>query len=115
MIAAPVLGFAGAALALLLCTPRRAASAFVASAFSVSGVILTAGFSMFPFIMPSSSNLASSLTVWDAVSSHLTLQVMFWVVVLFLPIVLAYTAWVYRVMRGKVTVQQVRGNPRGMY
>jgi cytochrome d ubiquinol oxidase subunit II len=115
MIAAPVLGFAGAALALLLCTPRRAATAFVASAFSVSGVILTAGFSMFPFIMPSSSNLASSLTVWDAVSSHLTLQVMFWVVVLFLPIVLAYTAWVYRVMRGKVTVQQVRGNPRGMY
>jgi cytochrome d ubiquinol oxidase subunit II len=115
MIAAPVLGFAGAALALLLCTPRRAATAFVASAFSVSGVILTAGFSMFPFIMPSSSNLASSLTVWDAVSSHLTLQVMFWVVVLFLPIVLAYTAWVYRIMRGKVTVQQVRGNPRGMY
>jgi cytochrome d ubiquinol oxidase subunit II len=115
MILAPVLGFGGAAAALLLCTPRRAAATFVASALSVSGVILTAGFSMFPFIMPSSGNLASSLTVWDAVSSHLTLQVMFWVVVLFLPIVLAYTAWVYRVMRGKVTVQQVRGNPRGLY
>jgi len=115
MMAAPVLGFAGAAAALLLCTPKRAAAAFVASALSVSGVILTAGFSMFPFVMPSSTHLASSLTAWDAVSSHRTLQVMFWVVVLFLPIVLAYTAWVYRVMRGKVTVQQVRGNPRGMY
>jgi cytochrome d ubiquinol oxidase subunit II len=115
MILAPVLGFGGAAAALLLCAPGRTAATFVASALSVSGIILTAGFSMFPFIMPSSSNLASSLTTWDAVSSHRTLQVMFWVVVLFLPIVLAYTAWVYRVMRGKVTVQQVRGNPRGMY
>jgi cytochrome d ubiquinol oxidase subunit II len=58
--------------------------------------------------MPSSSNLASSLTVWDAVSSHLTLQVMFWVVVLFLPIVLAYTAWVFRVLRGKVSLAHVQ-------
>jgi cytochrome bd ubiquinol oxidase subunit II len=115
MIAAPVLGFAGAAAALLLSARSNSGAAFVASALSVSGIILTAGFSMFPFVMPSSSNPASSLTAWDAVSSHRTLQVMFWVVVLFLPIVLVYTSWVYRVMRGKVTVQQVRGNPRGMY
>ena len=53
--------------------------------------------------------------MWDAVSSHRTLQIMFWVVVVFLPIVLAYTAWVYRVMRGKVTVEQVRAKPRSLY
>ena len=46
----------------------------------VAGVMLTAGFALFPFIMPSSSDPASSLTVWDAVSSHRTLQVMFWAV-----------------------------------
>jgi cytochrome d ubiquinol oxidase subunit II len=65
--------------------------------------------------MPSSSNPQSSLTVWDAVSSHRTLQIMFWVVVLFLPVVIAYTAWVYRVMRGKVTVEQIREHPHSMY
>jgi cytochrome d ubiquinol oxidase subunit II len=115
MAVAPVLGFAGAAAAPLLSGRGKAGAAFLASALSVSGIILTAGFSMFPFVMPSSSNPASSLTAWDAVSSHRTLQVMFWVVVVFLPIVITYTAWVYRVMRGKVTVQQVRSNPRGMY
>ena len=43
-------------------------------------MILTAGLSMFPFVMPSSSDPASSLTAWDAVSSHRTLQIMFWVI-----------------------------------
>ncbi|WP_285772642.1 cytochrome d ubiquinol oxidase subunit II, partial [Rhizobium dioscoreae] len=58
--------------------------------------------SMFPFILPSSLDPRSSLTVWDASSSHLTLFIMLVVAVIFLPIVLAYTAWVYRVLWGKV-------------
>jgi cytochrome d ubiquinol oxidase subunit II len=80
-----------------------------------AGAILTAGFAMFPFIMPSSSDLRSSLTVWDSVSSHRTLAIMFWVVVIMLPIVLAYTAWVYRVVRGKVTVAHIRENTHSSY
>ena len=115
MIAAPVLGLGGAAHAILFSVRKRPVGAFIASALSVAGIILTAGFSLFPFIMPSSSNPQSSLTVWDAVSSHRTLQIMFWVVVLFLPIVLAYTAWVYRVLRGRITVEQVRQNAGTLY
>ena len=115
MTVAPLLGLGGAAHAILFATRRRAFAAFLASALSVAGIILTAGFSLFPFIMPSSSNPQSSLTVWDAVSSHRTLQIMFWVVVLFLPVVITYTAWVYRVMRGKVTVEQVKQHPHSMY
>lgn len=115
MMAAPILGFAGATIAIVFSTAGRPLAAFVASALSVAGVILTAGFSLFPFVMPSSSNPASSLTVWDAVSSHRTLQVMFWVVVLFLPVVLAYTSWVYRVLRGKITAKTIRENPYTTY
>jgi len=115
MLAAPVLGFGGALLAILWSRSGRAIAAFVATAVSVSCIILTAGFSMFPFVMPSSTNPGSSLTAWDAVSSHRTLQIMFWVVVVFLPVVLAYTAWVYRVLRGKITVEQVRAKPRSLY
>ena len=63
---------------------------------------------MFPFVMPSSSHPDASLTLWNATSSHLTLQVMFWAVVLFLPVVLAYTTWAYRKLRGKVTLEAVR-------
>jgi len=114
-MAAPVLGFLGAIAAFLLSGARRAGWAFVASSIAIVGVIFTAGFSMFPFVMPSSSDPASSLTIWDATSSHKTLQLMFWAVVVFLPIVLAYTVWVYRVMRGKVTVDKIRAQSRSAY
>ena len=61
------------------------------SGAALAGTILTAGFAMFPFVMPSSSVPNVSLTVYDAVSSHRTLNLMFIAVVVFLPIVLAYT------------------------
>ena len=115
MILAPVLGFAGAALTILLSRAHRPGLGFVTSSLSMAGVILTAGFSMFPFIMPSSSSPSSSLTVWDATSSHMTLNIMFWVTMFFLPIVLGYTIWSYWHMRGRVTVQQIQENTHSAY
>ena len=108
MLSAPVLAFGGMLLALVSSRARRAGIAFVLSCLGVAGVVLTAGFALFPFIMPSSSDPKSSLTLYDAVSTHRTLQIMFWVVVLFLPIVIAYTGWAYRMMRGTVTERAVR-------
>jgi len=115
MMSAPVLGFAGAAVALLLSAKDRPGAAFVFSGVSLAGVILTAGFSLFPFIMPSSLDPRSSLTVWDATSSHLTLTLMFWAVVIFLPIIILYTSWVYSVMRGKVTEARIREESHSLY
>jgi cytochrome d ubiquinol oxidase subunit II len=105
---APAAGFSGALVALWLSARRRPVPGIVASAVSVTGVILTAGLAMFPFVMPSSSDPRASLTAWDATSSPLTLSIMFWVVVLFLPIVLGYTTWAYRKLRGKVTIKDIR-------
>jgi cytochrome d ubiquinol oxidase subunit II len=70
---------------------------------------------MFPFIMPSSLDGRSSLTVWDSTSSRMTLQIMLIAVIIFLPIVLIYTSWVYRVMRGKVTAATLEENSHSMY
>jgi cytochrome d ubiquinol oxidase subunit II len=63
---------------------------------------------MFPFILPSSTVPNSSLTVWDAPSSHLTLMVMFWAAAIFVPLILLYTFWSYRALWGKVTVKQIQ-------
>ncbi len=112
---APLLGLAGALLAILASHANKTIAAFIASSVMLAGVIFTAGIAMFPFVMPSSSDPRSSLTVWDAVSSHKTLQIMFWVVLIFLPIVLAYTSWVYRVLRGKITVETIRANEHTVY
>ncbi len=107
MAAAPILGFGGMALALLMAWVRKPLAGFLASSVGILGIISTAGLSLFPFLMPSSSDPASSLTVWDASSSHLTLTVMLVATVIFLPIILAYTAWVYWVMRGKVSGEHI--------
>jgi cytochrome d ubiquinol oxidase subunit II len=107
-MAAPAVGFLGAALAAAAAWRGHDRLAFVFSGMSVAGVIATAGFSMFPFILPSSLHPSSSLTVWDASSSRTTLLVMLIAVVLLLPVVLAYTAFIYRVLRGKISGQQVK-------
>jgi cytochrome d ubiquinol oxidase subunit II len=109
MLAAPVLGVIGALAAAGLSFARRsrAGLAFIASALSITGIIATAGVSLFPFLLPSSLDPDASLTVWDASSSRLTLMIMTGVTAIFLPAILAYTAWVYRVLRGPVTAEQV--------
>ncbi|MHB8455275.1 MAG: cytochrome d ubiquinol oxidase subunit II [Acidiferrobacterales bacterium] len=114
-VTAPVLGFIGAIGVIGFSAARRNSLAFMSSALSIAGVILTAGASMFPFIMPSSLQPNSSLTVWDATSSPHTLMLMFWATLIFLPIILAYTIWVYRIMRGKITIAQVREQTHNVY
>jgi cytochrome bd ubiquinol oxidase subunit II len=111
MIVAPVLGFVGPVLSLLGIRGRRDLLVFAGSSMANIGIIATVGLSMFPFILPSSIDPASSLTVWNASSSHLTLFIMLLCTLVFLPIVLAYTAWAYRVMFGRVTAEEVRLNP----
>lgn len=115
MMAAPLLGLGGALLTILLATARRPGFAFVTSALAMAGVILTAGFSMFPFVMPSNTVPNASFTVWDAPSSHLTLTVMFWAAMIFVPIILAYTTWTYKAMWGKLTVEYVRTHDKEAY
>ena len=112
---APIAAFAATAGAIVFSGWGRARPAFLCSAAAVAGVILTAGFAMFPFVMPSSSHPNSSLTAWDAVSSHRTLGIMFWVVVLMLPVVIGYTAWIFRVLRGKITVEHIRETTHTSY
>lgn len=87
---------------------RRSIAGFVASSLMVGSTIASAGFALFPFLLPSSLDPRSSLTVWDASSSRGTLQLMLLVSAVLLPIVILYTSWVYRVMRGRVTLEQVR-------
>jgi len=70
---------------------------------------------MFPFVMPSSTVSNASLTAFDAVSSHFTLALMLGATLIFLPIVLLYTGWAYRVMRGKVTAAYVQEHPHSAY
>ncbi len=113
--AIPALAFASGLMMITLSKFDRPGFAFVSSSLTVAAIILTAGVSMFPFIIPSSISLNSALTVWDSSSSHSTLHLMFWVTVIFLPLIVVYTSWVFRVLRGKITVDFIRDNDHKLY
>lgn len=115
MLSAPIIAFAGLVLTALMTVANRGGLAFVSSSFAVTGIICTAGFSLFPFLMPSSTNPAHSLTMWDVTSSHMTLNIMFWVAMFFVPIILSYTAWGYYKMWGRLTTEFIEENQYSTY
>lgn len=111
----PILAFAMAVLALLFSKMGKPALGLASSSLMLVGVIMTAGASLFPFVMPSSNNPDVSLTMWDAVSSHMTLNVMFVAAIIFVPLILGYTTWCYVKMWRKVTVDEIENNTHGSY
>jgi cytochrome d ubiquinol oxidase subunit II len=113
---APLAGIAAAALAIVLLRgARHPVLAFVCSGLAIAGVIATAGLSLFPFMLPSSLDANASLTLWNASSSLTTLIIMTIATVVFLPVVLAYTAWIYYVLRGPVTGEQITRDTHSAY
>ena len=115
MIAAPALGLIGALAAFVGLLMRNAPVTFIGSSASAAGIIASVGASMYPFILPSSLDPGSSLTAWSASSSHLTLFIMLIVTAIFLPIVLVYTSWAFKVMWGRVSADEIERNQHTAY
>lgn len=112
---APLIGVLSSLAVVFASVRKWGGLAFLASSIMQASIILTAGIAMFPFVMPSSFNPGHSLTVYDATSSEFTLTIMFWVVLLFVPIVLAYTLWSYWKMFGRLDEDTINANPQGLY
>jgi cytochrome bd ubiquinol oxidase subunit II len=105
---APLIALLAAIFAGVMLRLGRPGAAFVSSALTVKATILTAGIALFPFLLPSSTDPSQGLTIWDASSSAKTLFIMLLCVIVLLPIVLAYTAWVFHVLRGRITLEYMR-------
>jgi len=105
---APLIALLAAIFAGVMLRLGRPGAAFISSALTVKATILTAGIALFPFLLPSSTQPNQGLTIWDASSSAKTLFIMLLCVIVLLPIVLAYTAWVFHVLRGRITLEYMR-------
>ena len=112
---APLLGFLGSAGVLVLANTQREVLAFACSSLAQAGIIMTAGFSLFPFVLTSSTNPDFSLTIWDSTSSFLTLGIMTGVATVFVPIILSYTLWCLYKMWGRMTVEQIEQDNHSLY
>jgi cytochrome bd ubiquinol oxidase subunit II len=84
--------------------------AFTASSLTIILVVATGVTGLFPNLIPSSLDTHYSLTIYNSSSSPYTLKIMTAVIILFLPIVIAYKIWVYRVFRAPVTDKDVLDN-----
>ncbi|MFP1867151.1 cytochrome d ubiquinol oxidase subunit II [Lonsdalea quercina] len=113
--AIPLLGVLFPLFTVLMARVEKGALAFLFSSLSIACVILTAGITMFPFVMPSITMPNASLTMWDATSSLLTLKVMTCVAIVFVPIILCYTTWCYYKMFGRITKEHVEQNSHSLY
>lgn len=112
---APALGVFMPLLAVLASRFEKCALAFLTSSLGNAGVIFTAGFAMFPFVMPSSLVPSHSLTMWDSTSSELTLNVMTFIAFVMVPIILGYTAWSYYKMFGRLDNKFIEDNKNSLY
>lgn len=115
MLLAPLLGFLGFTAAWLLGLGKTTRVAFLCSCLGIAGILLTVGLGLFPFLLISTTDPQSSLTLWDASSSHTTLLLAFWITIIFLPIVLLYTRWVYKVLWGNITEAVVLNDSHTLY
>lgn len=114
-ICAPIAAILGALIMIIGGRKNHAGIGFTGTSLTVIGTILTAGFSLFPFLLPSSIDPVSSLTMWDAVSSRRTLTVMTVAACIFVPIILLYTTWCYYKMWRVITNKEIQANSHSLY
>ncbi|HEX9022032.1 MAG TPA: cytochrome d ubiquinol oxidase subunit II [Nitrospirota bacterium] len=84
--------------------------AFASSCLAIVMVVFTGVIGLFPNLIPSSIDAAHSLTIFNSSSSVYTLKVMTVVALVFVPLVIAYKVWVYRVFRSQVTEEDILKN-----
>ncbi|KOX02807.1 cytochrome C oxidase assembly protein [Micromonospora sp. NRRL B-16802] len=101
----------GAAVALLgglaAAKVRREGWAFTGTAVAIGLAVATLFAALFPNVMPSTLDVAGTLTTTNAASTPYTLKIMTWVAVIFTPIVLAYQGWTYWVFRKRIGVGNI--------
>ncbi|WP_166371539.1 cytochrome d ubiquinol oxidase subunit II [Psychromonas sp. SA13A] len=115
MMIAPAIGLLFPLFAWFASKKDYSGTAFTSSSIAIVGVLLTCAFSMFPFIMPSSLDPSASLTVWDAVSSEFTLNIMTIAAAIFIPIILLYTGFAYLKMFGRIGIAHMKKYKHSAY
>jgi cytochrome d ubiquinol oxidase subunit II len=105
--AVPLLAVASLPAVRLFLVRNQYFNAFLSSCVTIVMITLTGVIGLYPNLIPSSLDPAYSLNIFNASSSIYTLKIMTVVALLFMPVVIAYQIWVYRVFRGKLVIEEV--------
>lgn len=111
LLVLPLLAVAGLVLTRVFAAGGAWWKAWFASSALILGAALFGVAGMFPNLLASSLDPAASMTAFNSASSPLTLKIMLGVVLVFLPIVIAYQIWVYVKFRDVVTAEMIEEGP----
>ncbi|PUA83006.1 cytochrome d ubiquinol oxidase subunit II [Nocardioides currus] len=79
------------------------AGTFGAIALAVTGIFVA----LFPDVLPSSTDVAFSLTTTNASATDYSLTIMTWAAAVFTPLVIGYQAWTYWVFRKRIGTHHI--------
>lgn len=111
LLVLPLLAVAGLLGVRIFLAKRAYWKAWFSSALLIVGAVLFGVAGLFPNLLPSSLDPVASMTAFNSASSHLTLWIMFGVVICFLPVVIGYQVWVHAKFRDTVTAKSVLEGP----
>jgi cytochrome d ubiquinol oxidase subunit II len=111
LLAAPVLAVAALFAVRLWLARGKPLRAFAASCALIVLVVGTGVIGLFPNLIPSTLDAGASLTLYNSSSSRLTLQIMTGVALIFVPVVIAYKIWVYRLFRAPIPAAGAASEP----
>ncbi|MGY3878727.1 cytochrome d ubiquinol oxidase subunit II [Aeromonas enteropelogenes] len=111
----PVIGAVAPLVSGLAAWQEKGRLALLASGLACAAMLCSVAIALFPFVLPSSLDPASSLTLWDGTSSYRTLAIMLGIVLVMMPVNLGYTGWVYRVVRGKLDRALIKRDSHQLY
>jgi cytochrome d ubiquinol oxidase subunit II len=92
---------------------ERFTTAFFASCALIVTVTITGVIGLYPNLIPSNIDPAYNLTIFNSSSSPYTLKIMTVVALLFVPLVIAYQIWLYRIFRHRVSPADIVNNEEG--
>jgi cytochrome d ubiquinol oxidase subunit II len=104
-VAPAVLTCATAAFPLVLRRGRRGLT-FLLSSLAIAALIGVMGQGLYPYMVPALGDLGRSLTIYNASSTPYTLRVMLTIALVGMPVVLAYTIFIYTRFRGPVILDE---------
>lgn len=81
--------------------------AFTFTAVAVLSVTALVFGSMFPWVVPSTLDGGTGITIWDATSSEYTLTILTWAALAITPVVILYQGWTYWVFRKRILADPV--------
>ncbi|HEX7324657.1 MAG TPA: cytochrome d ubiquinol oxidase subunit II, partial [Rhodanobacteraceae bacterium] len=108
----PLIVYVALIAGMLASGPRHQRFTWWCGAVAWMATIGSVGAALFPMLAPSYADIDQSLTIWNSSSSLLTLIWMLGFSVVFIPLIVFYTGWAFRVMGGKVSADDIRARDR---